>query len=491
MRSRHFGGLVLLLVGLIGILVGCGGGGGSTAVTITGTVYSPTAGLFSRSLSTIGAGVPVTLGTVSNDGTVFTPYAGASALTDESGRYAIPLPAEATFSPRLNVVVGDTARPTMTSIVLDRAADIRPATTAARDELYTLARAQGTAVSALDTTTVRAFLQAAVTAAVPAETGATVADALANAHTALNASMPVTTALKAIVPQATGAITPVRLAPDFGVRGQTTQVTIVGFGLSPAPTITENPTSTGVTAAVVSSTDTSLVVDFTVQASATPGFHYLTMSRGGQTAQIAFFVRTAQDPPALLSMTPSLGGVSATIATTVHVTLTGLAFNVPGATVQLSAGTIVVSAVHVVSATQITATFTIPAGHPAGKYLVSVRTDAGTSGGVTFTVSTENHAHVTPPTLTSISPNAYTIPANATSPISITVHVTGALFANPTVAPYLSGPFYFHDVRNVTATSCDATLTINPAFTITSIPVTLINGDQGVSNSLTFSLSHE
>lgn len=85
--------------------------------------------------------------------------------------------------------------------------------------------------------------------------------------------------------------------------------------------------------------------------------------------------------PTLSSIAPNSG----TQGTSVAVTLTGSNFQA-GATVGVSGGGVSVSNVKVVSATQITATFTIGTNAGTGNRNVTVATSAGTSGAVVFGV---------------------------------------------------------------------------------------------------------
>ncbi len=85
--------------------------------------------------------------------------------------------------------------------------------------------------------------------------------------------------------------------------------------------------------------------------------------------------------PSLTSVTPSSGAPG----TAVNVTLAGANFT-SGSTVAVSGTGVTVSAVNVVSASQITATFTIAGTAPLGNDTVTVSTSFGTSGRVAFTV---------------------------------------------------------------------------------------------------------
>jgi len=93
-----------------------------------------------------------------------------------------------------------------------------------------------------------------------------------------------------------------------------------------------------------------------------------------------------QPAPVLNSIAPNSGAQAASVA----VTLTGSNFQA-GATVTISGSGVSVSNVTVVSATQITATFTITSNASTGGRAVSVKTAAGTSGTQTFTVLKRAH----------------------------------------------------------------------------------------------------
>ena len=118
--------------------------------------------------------------------------------------------------------------------------------------------------------------------------------------------------------------------------------------------------------------------------------------------------------PTLTSISPASG----VQGTTVPVTLTGTNF-VAGATVATNNPGIAVSPATVVSATQITATFTIAANAAPGAANVTVTTSGGTSGAVAFTVP------YPAPKLSAISPTFVVITMNSgTTVIAATVPVT-------------------------------------------------------------------
>src|SRR5580765_2799603 len=119
------------------------------------------------------------------------------------------------------------------------------------------------------------------------------------------------------------------------------------------------------------------------------------------------------DPPTVTSISVNSG----VQGQSVPVTLTGTNF-IAGATIGLSGAGITVSSTTVVSATQITATFTIAGNAATGAQNVTVTTSAGTSGAQAFTVN----LNLAPPTLTSISPN------NGAQGQSVPVMLTGTNF---------------------------------------------------------------
>lgn len=88
------------------------------------------------------------------------------------------------------------------------------------------------------------------------------------------------------------------------------------------------------------------------------------------------------DPPTLTSISPTSG----TQGSTVQVTLTGSNFDAGNASVSVSGSGITVEMVTVGSPTSITADFVIEDQAAAEGRNVTVSTDAGTSGSVTFTV---------------------------------------------------------------------------------------------------------
>ncbi|MEI7832702.1 MAG: hypothetical protein WCJ56_05850 [bacterium] len=443
-------------------LAGCGGGGGPS---VSGTVYIPGgSGLAARGTAdTAGPGVIVTLGSVNADGTILTPI--ATGTTDDQGHYSIPVADDFKPGPTFNVAVGPADTPTLTNLVLGLAVDISPATHAAREELYNIARARSKPIAQLDTSQVNSFMLTAVPVAAAAQTGTDVAAAVDSSTTALLASAAVKSALPTAIAPDPIAITPVCLKPLYGVQGQTVRVAISGYGLAPTPDLTDITIDHQgeVVPHVVSAADTKLVVDFNVGATAIHGYHYFNMTRLGSTpAIIALYVRTPTDAPVINNI-DIYSGIPGQV---VDVTLTGLAFDVQGIQVFFQASPIQVQRVRVISPTTIKARFVIPPNCTLGDYLFAVSTDSGVSGGATFSVVAVPENHGGWPHIVRIAPNSYTIPAGATQPATFTVHFYGSNFRSPHPFPDTSfgagQTYYFTDARNFTSTGFDATMHVLP-----------------------------
>lgn len=129
---------------------------------------------------------------------------------------------------------------------------------------------------------------------------------------------------------------------------------------------------------VTSWSNTGITV--TIPSGATTGNVVVTV--GGVTSNGITFTVTSQPPgfPVLTAINPPSG----TAGTGVTVTLTGTGFT-PTTTVTATGG-IAVSGVIVVNPTTVTATFTLPSA--AATASVTVTTPAGTSNGLTFSVTT-------------------------------------------------------------------------------------------------------
>ena len=190
------------------------------------------------------------------------------------------------------------------------------------------------------------------------------------------------------------------ISPNTGTRGSSVAVTLTGNNFVEGATV--NISGTGVTADTITvASATQITTTFTIASNAGLGGHNVSVTTpGGTTGNVTF---TVSNPPAptLASISPNTG----TRGNSVAVTLTGANFASAGSTINVSGTGVTVSGTTVVSATQITATFTIaPNAAVTGAariHNVSVTTPGGTTGTVTFTV-----ANPPAPTLTSVTPNA-------------------------------------------------------------------------------------
>ncbi len=188
------------------------------------------------------------------------------------------------------------------------------------------------------------------------------------------------------------------VSPASGVQGTAVDVTLTGTDFGSGATVAVSGSGVSVSnVAVVSAT--SITATFTVGQGASPGVDSVTVATsGGTSGPRAFTVVAAV--PTLTSLSPASGAQGSTVTDT----LAGTHF-ASGATVRVSdtAG-VGVSNVVVVSATSITATFTIGKGARAGADSVTVTTAGGTSGAQAFTV-------VVPPATDSVT-------ASNTSPVA-------------------------------------------------------------------------
>jgi hypothetical protein len=163
-------------------------------------------------------------------------------------------------------------------------------------------------------------------------------------------------------------------------------VTLTGTNLTGANAVTVTRPGGGAVGITVSNVTavnaTTVTATFTIAAGANQSARNVTVTTPGGTSNAVVFTIVA---PVLTSITPSTGNRS----TSVPVSLVGSGFtgatglNVSGG----GAGAIGVTAFTVVSDTQITATFNIPAAATLGGHTVAVVTPGGNTGNVTFTVT--------------------------------------------------------------------------------------------------------
>ncbi len=166
-------------------------------------------------------------------------------------------------------------------------------------------------------------------------------------------------------------------------------------------------------------------------------------------------------PPTLTSISPAFGAQGAKVS----VTLSGTNF-VPGAMLAMSSSAIAVSGLTVVSATQITATFTVSSGAALGAVRIVVITSGGASSPANFTVNPP------PPTLISVSP------ASGVQGGSVPVTLTGANFVSGATVASSNPGVTASGVTVVSPTQLTATFTIavNAALGTANVTVTTSGG---------------
>lgn len=248
------------------------------------------------------------------------------------------------------------------------------------------------------------------------------------------------------------------VSPSSGTQGQTVAVTLTGTNFAAGCMI--NITGAGITisnTAVASATQ--ITATFAIGATAAAGARSVTVTcPGGTTNAVTFTVLG----PTLTAISPNSGAQGQTVA----VTLTGTVF-AAGCTINLTGAGITVSNTMVVSATQITATFTIGATAASGDRSVTVACPGGTTNAQTFTVL------LLPPTVTSTNPanGATNVPINrvitatfskAMNPATITTATFMVTGATP-----VAGVVTYDAASNTAIFTPSANLDANTTFTAT------------------------
>jgi hypothetical protein len=194
----------------------------------------------------------------------------------------------------------------------------------------------------------------------------------------------------------------------------------------------------------------------------------------GTTNSVAVFgLLPVATLPTLTSLNPAAG----TQGATVNVTLTGTNFSAP-ATVGGGGSGLTIGNVAVVSATGITAAFTLTSTATAGGHSVFVTTGAGNSNAQTFTVN----AAAATPTLTTIAPNSAAQGTSANVTLTGTNFVSGATVAVSGVGVGVTG------VTVASSTRITATLTIVASATV-GVRNVSVSSTGGTSNPATFTVN--
>jgi hypothetical protein len=137
---------------------------------------------------------------------------------------------------------------------------------------------------------------------------------------------------------------------------------------------------TGVTPTCMVDSDEEITCDFEIDAMATIGDRTVTVTTDEGTSNGVTFEVIGSDAPVFSSIAPSQGVRGAIYS----VTLTGTGFDAGNATIDESCFGLVVTNTVAVSATKITATFTLDYGAALGECSLTVTTDDGTSNMIPF-----------------------------------------------------------------------------------------------------------
>ncbi|HUI55926.1 MAG TPA: protease pro-enzyme activation domain-containing protein [Bryobacteraceae bacterium] len=233
-------------------------------------------------------------------------------------------------------------------------------------------------------------------------------------------------------------------------------------------------------------------------------FHDITSGSNGWNAAIGFDLVTGwgspngatlintllgnSSPPPPPSLTPTLSSISPSSGApgaNVPVTLIGTNFVSP-LTINISGTGVTPSGVTINSSTQATATFQIASGATLGGRSVTVKTNNGTSGTVTFTVAQPT------PTLTSISPSSASLNSstsvtltgtNLATPATINISGSGVTATGATVASSTQITATFNVASSATTGSHNVSVSTPNGTTGTVI--FSVNGSSGASPSLT------
>lgn len=346
-----------------------GNQGTSVPVTLTGTNF-----IAGATVSVGGTGVTASGVTVVNATTITATLTIGATATTGTHAVAVTTSGGTSGSVSFTVAATVTAAPTLTSI--------SPAT--GKQGSSVAVTLTGTNFVSGATLAVSGTGITASSVKVASATSITATLAVASTAATGNYTVSVTTsggtsgAVGFSVTLATPTLT--SITPSSGKQGTSVAVTLTGTNFAAGATLTLG--GTGITASSVTVVSaTSITATFALSSTATLGTHTVAVTTAGGTSGTANFTVNAP-APTLTSISPASGthGSSATV------TLTGTNF-ISGASVSAAGTGISVSQVTVVSATSITAKFTLASSATLGTHAVSVTTSGGTSGTVNFTVN--------------------------------------------------------------------------------------------------------
>ncbi len=193
----------------------------------------------------------------------------------------------------------------------------------------------------------------------------------------------------------TSSATVTSLSPSSATQGTTVTLTVNGTNLSGATSVNFSPSS-GISASAPSSTATQVTASVVIGSSAATGSYSVTVTTPNGTSGSLSFTVNPSSAPALTSMSP----ISGRQGTTVTLMLNGT--NLTGATsVDFSPSSGIGTSISSFTDTQVNASVTINANATPGSRSVSVTTPNGSTGALSFTVTSPSS-----PTITAVTPNS-------------------------------------------------------------------------------------
>ncbi len=264
---------------------------------------------------------------------------------------------------------------------------------------------QGITVSSINSTATQ------VTASVTVSGAATTGSRTIAVQTAGGTSNTLPCQINPAAVQNTPTIT--SLSPTTVTQGESPSLTINGTNLGSGGATTVNITpATGITVLSPFATGTQVTATLQVSPTAPVGTRQVSVTTANGTSNTLTLTVAASgsgSAPVITSVTPN----NAALGADIDITITGT--NLSGANQVTFSPYVAVSVSQInASATQVTASlYVFPSATP-GTYTISVRTPAGTSNGLPFTVNTPP-----PPTITALSP------ANATQGVKYRLNIVG------------------------------------------------------------------
>jgi uncharacterized protein (TIGR03437 family) len=264
------------------------------------------------------------------------------------------------------------------------------------------------------------------------------------------------------------------LSPASGQTGTTVSLVINGSNLSGVTAVQFSP-SAGITVSNVNASASQVAATVTIAPGAPVGQVSVTASVTPSAGISNALVFTIQPPPAVPQIT-SLSPTGGQAGTSVSLTISGS--NLSGVTaVQFSPSEGITVSNVIATASQVTATVTIPANAASGHVSVSVASLDGTSNALVFTIQPQQLV----PQITSLSPTS------GQTGTSVSLTISGSNLSGVTAVHF--SPSSGIAVSGVNATASQVTATVNIAASAVSGQVSVsVSSSAGTSNALVFTI---